>query len=99
MPIAVSEHSIKEHARALLDASQVARGDLALAFSESSALSAEVLVEGASFYPPMLDDIRGASSSVHINQFGFRPGLVGDEFAETLVTKAAEGVPVKTIQS
>jgi cardiolipin synthase A/B len=95
MSAAVSEHSFKDHARALLEASQVSRGELALAFSESSASSAEVLVE--SFYPPMLDDIRGASSSVHINQFGFRPGLVGDEFAETLVKKAAEGVPVRLV--
>ena len=97
MPITVSEHSIKEHGRVLLEAAQVSRGDLALAFSESSASSAEVLVEGSSFYPPMLDDIRSASSSVHINQFGFRPGLVGDEFAETLVTKAVEGVPVRLV--
>src|SRR5512132_185904 len=97
MPVTVSEQSIKEHARALLEASQVSRGELALAFAESSASSAEVLVEGPSFYPPMLDDIRGASSSVHINQFGFRPGLVGDEFAETLVKKAAEGVPVRLV--
>jgi cardiolipin synthase A/B len=97
MPITVSEHSIKEHARVLLEAAQVSRGDLALAFSESSASSTEVLVEGSSFYPPMLDDIRRASSSVHINQFGFRPGLVGDEFAATLVTKAAEGVPVRLV--
>jgi cardiolipin synthase A/B len=97
LPITVSEHSIKEHARVLLEATQVSRGDLALAFSESSASSTEVLVEGSSFYPPMLDDIRRASSSVHINQFGFRPGLVGDEFAETLVAKAAEGVPVRLV--
>jgi cardiolipin synthase len=97
MPITVSEHSIKEHARVLLEAAQVSRGDLALAFSESSASSTEVLVEGSSFYPPMLDDIRRASSSVHINQFGFRPGLVGDEFAETLVAKAGEGVPVRLV--
>jgi len=97
MPITVSEHSIKEHARVLLESAQVSRGDLALAFSESSASSTEVLVEGSSFYPPMLDDIRRASSSVHINQFGFRPGLVGDEFAETLVEKAAEGVPVRLV--
>jgi cardiolipin synthase len=97
MPITVSEHSIKEHARVLLEAAQVSRGDLALAFSESSASSTEVLVEGSSFYPPMLDDIRRASSSVHINQFGFRPGLVGDQFAETLVAKAAEGVPVRLV--
>jgi cardiolipin synthase len=34
---------------------------------------------------------------VHINQFGFRPGLVGDEFAETLIAKAAEGVPVRLV--
>jgi cardiolipin synthase A/B len=97
MPITVSEHSIKEHARVLLEASHVARRDLALAFSESSASSVEVLVEGSSFYPPMLDDIRAATSSVHINQFGFRPGRVGDKFAEALVTKAAEGVPVRLV--
>ena len=36
---------------------------------------------GPSFYPRMLEDIAGASSSVHINQFGFRPGIVGDAFA------------------
>jgi cardiolipin synthase A/B len=97
VPIAVSERSVREHARRLLEAPQVARRDLALAFSESSASSAEVLVGGPSFYPPMLDDIRGASSSVHINQFGFRPGRVGDAFAEALVTKAAEGVPVRLV--
>ena len=97
MPITVSEHSIKEHARTLLEASQVSRADLALAFSESSASSVEVLVEGASFYPPMLEDIRAATSSVHINQFGFRPGLIGDEFAETLLAKAAEGVSVRLV--
>jgi cardiolipin synthase len=75
----------------------VHRGALALAFAETSASSAEVLVGGPSFYPPMLDDIRGASSSVHINQFGFRPGRVGDAFAEALVAKASEGVPVRLV--
>ena len=70
---------------------------LSVAFEESSASSAEVLVEGRSFYPPMLEDIASASSSVHINQFGFRPGVVGDRFADALVGKAAEGVPVRLI--
>jgi cardiolipin synthase len=45
----------------------------------------------------MLEDIAAASSSVHINQFGFRPGTVGDRFAETLVRKASEGVPVRLV--
>jgi cardiolipin synthase len=56
-----------------------------------------VLVAGTSFYPPMLDDIASASSSVHINQFGFKPGLVGDAFAAALVAKAAEGVEVRLV--
>jgi cardiolipin synthase A/B len=56
-----------------------------------------VLVEGASFYPRMLEDIAAASSSIHINQFGFRPGVVGDEFAEALIAKTADGVPVRLV--
>ena len=54
-------------------------------------------MEGTSFYPPMLDDLAAATSSVHINQFGFRPGVVGDVFAETLIAKAGEGVPVRIV--
>jgi phosphatidylserine/phosphatidylglycerophosphate/cardiolipin synthase-like enzyme len=95
-PHAVSNERIPEHAERLL-AGPVALGDLALAFSESTASSAEVLVEGDSFYPRMLEDIASASSSVHINQFGFRPGIVGDAFAEALIGKAAEGVPVRLV--
>jgi cardiolipin synthase A/B len=75
----------------------VTRGALALAFSESTASSVEVHVEGRNFYPPMLADIASASSSVHINQFGFRPGVIGDAFADALVEKAAEGVPVRLV--
>ena len=75
----------------------MARAELALAFDRSSASSVQLHVEGRNFYPPLLADIAAASSSVHINQFGFRPGLVGDRFADVLVAKAAEGVPVRLI--
>jgi cardiolipin synthase len=75
----------------------VHRADLALAFEESAATTAEVHVEGRNFYAPMLEDIRRAESSVHINQFGFRPGKIGDAFTEALLAKAAEGVPVRVI--
>ena len=68
-----------------------------LGFDESTASSVEVLVEGASFYPRMLADIAAASSSVHINQFGFRPGVVGDRFADALIAKVAEGVSVRLV--
>ena len=71
--------------------------DLALAFDESLASSAEVHVEGRNFYPPILADIAAATSSVHINQFGFRPGAIGDQFAEALLAKAADGVAVRVV--
>ena len=92
--IAVDRDGIHEHAERLLTR-PVALRDLAVRFPESRAASVEVLVEGSSFYPPMLADIRSASSSVHINQFGFRPGLIGDQFAAALIAKAQEGVPVR----
>jgi cardiolipin synthase len=56
-----------------------------------------VLVGGDAFYPRMLEDIASATSSVHVNQFGFRPGAVGDVFAAALVDKARAGVPVRLV--
>ena len=81
----------------MLTASQVGRGELALEFERSVASSAQLHVEGRNFYPPMLADIAAASSTVHINQFGFRPGLVGDRFAAALIAKAQQGIPVRLI--
>ena len=81
---------ILAHAERLL-AEPVGTAALALAFEESTASSTDLLVEGASFFPRMLDDIAAASSSVHLNQFGFKPGVVGDAFAEALAAKAAHG--------
>ncbi len=94
--IAVPNDGIRGHAERLLTV-PVSRRELAIEFSESRASSVETLVEGSSFYPRMLEDIAGASSSVHINQFGFRPGIVGDVFADALIGKAAEGVPVRLV--
>ena len=94
--IAVDGDRIHEHAERLLTR-PVALRDLAVRFPESRAASVEVLVEGRSFYPPMLADIGSASSSVHVNQFGFRPGQVGEEFANALVEKLRDGVPVRLV--
>jgi cardiolipin synthase A/B len=94
--IAAPNDRLREIAEALLSA-PAPRHPPAPAFTVSQASSVEVLVEGRSFYPRMLEDIASASSSVHINQFGFRPGVVGDEFAEALVRKAAEDVPVRVV--
>src|SRR4029453_8770033 len=92
----VSNGALRRPAERLL-ARPVRLEDLALAFDEASAASAEVLVEGEQFYPPMLADIESAVSSIHINQFGFRPGVVGDRFADALIRKASKGVPVRLV--
>jgi len=73
------------------------RADLALAFEETVASTADVLVGGPGFYPPMLEDIGAASSSVHIIQFGFRQGAIGEAFAGALLAKVSEGVAVRVV--
>jgi cardiolipin synthase len=88
--------SERDRAEQLLRAS-VRKGDLGLVFDESVASSPEIHVEGRNFYPPMLADISSARSSIHINQFGFRPGSIGDEFAEALIAKASDDVPVRVV--
>ena len=67
--------------------------DLALAFDETVASTLAVQVEGLQLLPPMLRDIGSATSSIHINQFGFRPGVIGEQFRNPRSpAKAAEGV-------
>ena len=95
--VAVPNEGIAAHAERLAAAPRVERAQLALAFDRSSASSAQLHVEGRNFYPPLLADISAASSSVHINQFGFRSGLVGDRFADALIAKAREGASVRLI--
>ena len=95
--VEVGNDDIRAHAERVLVTRELGRGALALSFDESTASTAEVLVEGKSFYPRILEDVAAATSSVHINQYGFRPGVVGDRFAEALLAKAAEGVPVRLV--
>ena len=95
-PTIVSNAGIRRHAERLAGG-PVSIGGLSTGFEESHASSAEVLVEGKAFYPRMLEDIASASSSIHINQFGFRPGAVGERFADVLVAKAKEGIPVRLV--
>ncbi|HET7855728.1 MAG TPA: phosphatidylserine/phosphatidylglycerophosphate/cardiolipin synthase family protein [Gaiellaceae bacterium] len=95
-PAQLPDEEIREHAQRLLTR-PASRADMALAFAESTASSVEVHVEGRNFYPPMLADIGAATSSIHINQFGFRPGVVGDAFADALIAKRADGVRVRLV--
>jgi cardiolipin synthase len=72
-------------------------GDLARLWAPSSASHVEVMPEGRTFYPRMLGDISGATQSIHIMQYGFNPGIIGDQFAPVLMEKARAGVAVRII--
>ena len=89
-------NDLREQAERLLS-KEVQRADLTFEFQESLASTSEVLVEGRNFYPRMLEDIEAATSSVHVNQFGFRPGEIGETFAAALLRKAGDGVRVRLV--
>ena len=84
-----------EYARRSLEKPGPRHSDLARLWGPSSAAGVEVLPEGRTFYPRMLEDIAGARHSVHIMQYGFQPGIIGDQFAPLFKAKVAEGVKVR----
>ena len=71
--------------------------DLGIPLAQSSLSSPEFFLDGTTFFPAMLADIRGATSSIHMQMFGFLPGDVGDEFADALIERAGAGVEVRLI--
>ena len=78
-------------------AERVGRADLAIPFAPSRTSTVELLIDGRSFYPRILDDIGAARSSVHIIQYGIRPGQVVDRFRPLLKEKVRQGVAVRLI--
>ncbi len=94
-PIAVAD--ALDYVRHVTTPPGPAHADLARLWSPSSAADVEVLPEGRMFYPRMLEDIAAARHSVHIMQYGFQPGVIGDQFAPLLAQKARDGVPVRLI--
>jgi cardiolipin synthase len=59
--------------------------------------SVEVFTNGAQFYPAMRDAIRGATASVNLEAYIFRPGEVADMLIEAMVERARAGVEVKLV--
>ena len=57
----------------------------------------EILTNGPEFYPAMLDAIRGATRSVNMECYIFRPGRIADRFIEALSDRARKGVNVTVV--
>ncbi|MEX2661953.1 MAG: phospholipase D-like domain-containing protein [Vicinamibacterales bacterium] len=56
-----------------------------------------VFTNGVEFYPAMLDVIRSATRSVHVECYIFQPGRVADQFVEALSERARLGVTVTVV--
>jgi cardiolipin synthase A/B len=66
-------------------------------FAWSTAATIEPWVEGTSFFPRIFEDVKGASTSVHILMFGWREGSVGTRMATLLKEKLTAGVEVRVL--
>ena len=73
------------------------RSQVTLDFEPAVATSWELLIDGASFFPRMLEDMAAAQSDVHILIFGFKAGVIGNQFRDVLVDRVAHGVGVRII--
>ena len=93
----ITVEAAADYARWATAAPGPAHADLARAWAPSTASGVEVMPEGRVFYPRMLEDISGATSSIHIMQYGFNPGVIGDQFAPVLMEKARAGIPVRIV--
>lgn len=74
-----------------------ARDDVAISYAPATASDVQLFVEGINFFPRILDDIRAAQHSVHVLEFGFKPGEVADQFVSVFEQKAADGIDVRLI--
>jgi cardiolipin synthase len=57
----------------------------------------DVLTNGDTFYPAMLEAIRAARETVNMEAYIFKPGVIGDQFIEALCERAKAGVRVTLI--
>jgi cardiolipin synthase len=94
-PIALPANEAAPFAARLAEAPIVRKRDVAISFAPSTARSVEPLLHGTKYFPRMLDDIRAATSSIHLLIYGFKPGDIGTEFRDALVAKVDEGVTVR----
>ncbi len=80
-----------------LDGDSPSLDDLGIPLAQSSLRDPEFFLDGTTFFPAMLADIQQATTSVHMQMFGFMSGDVGNEFADAFIERAIAGVEVRLI--
>jgi cardiolipin synthase len=88
---------LRDRARRIVDAQDVTRDDMSIAFEPTWSTDLELLVGGDAFFPRIGADFEAAEHSIHINQFGFKSDALGTDATEILVRKARAGVKVRLV--
>ncbi|NAZ37034.1 cardiolipin synthase [Rubellimicrobium sp. CFH 75288] len=57
----------------------------------------EVLIDAEAMYPRLLDDIKSARRSIHLQYYIWRPDALGERLRALLTAKAAQGVEVRVL--
>jgi cardiolipin synthase A/B len=96
-PDALSPAAARGLVERLAAEERVSTADLAVALAPSTASSFQLEIDGQNFFPRILDDIRAARASVHISEYGVKPGRLTDELVPILQDKARQGIPVRMV--
>jgi cardiolipin synthase len=94
-PDAVTAADAEEATAAFLASEDVAIPDLAIPLAPSTLATVEFHSGGRQFFPPMIDDMAAAESSIHILIFTMTPGDVTDRIVPVLEERARAGVEVR----
>lgn len=94
-PVALAADDAAAFASRLAAAPIVRKKDVAVAFAPATARGVVPLLHGTRYFPAIFDDLRAATSSIHVLVYGIKPGDVGSEFRDILLAKVAEGIPVR----
>ena len=92
---AITDDISRDVAVELAALTRVGRDDRVLSFASSTATSVQPYLHGRHYFPPMLEAIASATSSVHLLIYGFQPGDIGATFKDALVERAASGLEVR----
>ena len=96
-PDAVTSAQAESATAEFLARGNVSIPDLAIPLAPSTAATVDLFAGGQQFFPPMIDDMATAESSIHLLMFTMTPGDVSGRIVPVLEERVRAGVEVRMI--
>ncbi len=94
-PDAIRAETAAERTAEIIGREKVTRADVANTYASAIATSVDPLLHGRRYFPRMLDDIAAATDHVHLLNYGYKPGDIGESFLTALADRVSAGVEVR----